>query len=759
MIHVILLKRNIPWFVEFFTELLLQIGLVPIQETDADILKNVSDKDKLQKLHQRFTSKVGVVGKANQRNKSSQRLSLDPASNDQNNDNNNIGSGGKMTSPDYHFSGNQEFFFRFMNFVDSYAFSIHLRNRLVALVTKMWLSNDTKGIEQRIMKMQMLSKFLGVLAFSPNWIDDNIALGTSLTNGMEDVTTPFFEIKRFVEKGWHERRLIVTIPWVVSFIQMISWDESSVRRPYYREAFSLLRKIHKWCVETMLDGLNHHSPNILLLSLQLESLFSDVVGLGEIECISSFELNLPSDNSASALDDLYFGFSEPFILSLSTHLDDLQKLVMNLSSVGSNQAITHGTSKKLKPYVLSSYPSTMTLSLIGEKQLQETVTTNNSGSLHQTGEEDKIIGKMIESFFHQHKDLQSICDFIIDLSLKSASKDLNKLGVDFKVKESYFHHFSNSAMPLPDPVDIDWYLKMLRNVEVDTYEPAIQDFNQVINAYITNAIDTIFPPDINSQVKDIAKSICISHACRKGDSIVTSFIRVEVKKVIDEHINKSLKNPKSHQSRLAADLRLYYCCDLIQLSSTVQNLNAGLNKILSSDLSFIDGLSISELKVVKDTLKPMHNFITSHRSSNRMIPLRKDLQSIFKDLLVNLINAMKKVLPQNSYGQFCDASKAQIQTFLEAIEVVSDIIALNIFPAEKQIFSNYLCDQSVYNTLLLWNGSGKNSMRVILEATAHSAIKKSQLEETIIKQIATADMCQKSTFSSFQLLGALRQMD
>lgn len=39
---------NAPWFAELFTDLLLQIGLVPMQETDADILKNVADKDKLQ---------------------------------------------------------------------------------------------------------------------------------------------------------------------------------------------------------------------------------------------------------------------------------------------------------------------------------------------------------------------------------------------------------------------------------------------------------------------------------------------------------------------------------------------------------------------------------------------------------------------------------------------------------------------------------------------------------------------------------------
>ena len=39
---------NVVWFVSFFCDLLLQIGLVPIGETDRDVLKQVSDQKRLQ---------------------------------------------------------------------------------------------------------------------------------------------------------------------------------------------------------------------------------------------------------------------------------------------------------------------------------------------------------------------------------------------------------------------------------------------------------------------------------------------------------------------------------------------------------------------------------------------------------------------------------------------------------------------------------------------------------------------------------------
>ena len=42
-----LLPGNFDWFSGLFTDLLLQIGLVAVEETDKDVLKQVADKDRL----------------------------------------------------------------------------------------------------------------------------------------------------------------------------------------------------------------------------------------------------------------------------------------------------------------------------------------------------------------------------------------------------------------------------------------------------------------------------------------------------------------------------------------------------------------------------------------------------------------------------------------------------------------------------------------------------------------------------------------
>ncbi len=42
-----LLTVNMMWFAQFYCDLLLQVGLAPVQETDQELL-NITDQDKLQ---------------------------------------------------------------------------------------------------------------------------------------------------------------------------------------------------------------------------------------------------------------------------------------------------------------------------------------------------------------------------------------------------------------------------------------------------------------------------------------------------------------------------------------------------------------------------------------------------------------------------------------------------------------------------------------------------------------------------------------
>jgi len=152
------------------------------------------------------------------------------------------------------------------------------------------------GLEQRIAKLQLLAKFLGVLIFSPNWNligsrsqdlsgvggDTNTALASAMDEARMhmDCTVPIIPLKKFIEDGWKNLHLVVVIPWVVEFLHMARWDKVSLNSAFYQDVFILLRSIHKVMAHTVCNSSSSsYHTNMQLVVMQLESLFAEVVGL------------------------------------------------------------------------------------------------------------------------------------------------------------------------------------------------------------------------------------------------------------------------------------------------------------------------------------------------------------------------------------------------------------------------------------------------------------------------------------------------
>jgi hypothetical protein len=211
------------------------------------------------------------------------------------------------------------------------------------------------------------------------------------------------------------------------------------------------------------------------------------------------------------------------------------------------------TSKKLKPNSLSSYPSGVSLSLMENNQIQgNNVNNYHRGGLSRNYNGNGITTKMVDSFFRQHKELQLICNFVIDLSIKNASKEiLKKESIESNVKKSYYKHCfhcssedgillsSTSKLTEAQSVDIDWYLGILRSVELDTtFDPLCNAFNKLIQVYMVNAMNALLSPLVTDQVREIVTALSINHACCEGEAVVTSFIRIEVNTNIGEYVKK-----------------------------------------------------------------------------------------------------------------------------------------------------------------------------------------------------------------------------
>ena len=244
------------------------------------------------KLHSRFTSKVA------QKNKSSKALTLHATS--------------SGPAPDEFFTEHQEFFYLFISSVDSYGFCTHLRRRLIHLLLKLSSAQEDRGLERRISEMRMLSKFLGLLVFSPNW---NVSARDLVEETVTQHFTPIIPINNIIKDAYKEGTLIPCIPWVLDFLRMMSWDPISKQIPYYKETFCILRCIQRQVAGQIFGGHILLGTNLLSMMLYLEAFFVDVIGLVEVEHFDNYKLPKMVVGGHKSLNFLSFRFNSKFVVA------------------------------------------------------------------------------------------------------------------------------------------------------------------------------------------------------------------------------------------------------------------------------------------------------------------------------------------------------------------------------------------------------------------------------------------------------------
>ena len=536
---------NVDWFVNLFCDLLLQIGLLPVGETDSEVLRHVTDKKRLQKLHMRFTSKSG------QKSKSSRKLSLDQK-----------GSSLNEVTPEQSFQGHQEFFFMVLQAGDSYRFNTHLKRRLARSISEMSTANETKGLCLHIAKLQLLAKFLGLLVFSPNW-DLSSERGCDVSDAN---SLPPLDLKMHITKAWNDYRLVVVIPWVVKFLSMMRWDVSSKKLPCYAHTFAVLWTINLHCSN---EATHHLQTNMFMVRLQLDALFHDVVGLVSTQNLPTAKLpsraaTNPSDSSAAGspsfttpkslpLDSMPLWFSKQFLISSIPYFEDLFQLLSDLTS--KNIRPGNSGTKKVRPRSISLGSLNSGQKYVSRISLGGTDASPSPWSSSRPGtptDKNGIKERLIDSFFHQHKVLQELCEVIVDRVIKNASHTIKlscvqpmftKGGTDY---EEYFNTAS--------PVSLGDYTKMLESLGDDCKVAGDKLVRHSFSKTIKGALTLLAPPDTDSHVLEIASSLATSHAIKLGEQIVLSAVSDAKSKLSEEFARKESKSkagvPLQHSTKV-----------------------------------------------------------------------------------------------------------------------------------------------------------------------------------------------------------------
>ncbi|GKY96316.1 hypothetical protein MPSEU_000591300 [Mayamaea pseudoterrestris] len=387
----LLLDSNLDWFCNFFCQFLLQIGLVPLEESDQDI-QNLTSQAKLSKLHQRFSDAKhqgrSVGHKVFRVEATPKRPSSTPEEE------------ARLCFP-----GHQEFFFMFIQYADSYKIGRRLLGMLVERVKEHYerlaVPSDV-NLRRSIDELKLLAKFTGLLAFSPNWGTDS---SSPSTDGIIQLYSVGLRLEEIIQHATKDGRIVVTVPWLVECILMAKWDETILNSSKFIRILALLQRLQRrlWRVDSETPCTKVFVATCveqLVSDLSLDShlrLSNDESGFDMIQC----------DNPAC-----WDRTEHSELLAGSKDIEELLAFVSRINPTSFSPLKSPGASRKVRPSRISQ-PSS------GAK--------SNSADDFAVASADSIQKKLVEAFFHKHHDMKPVCELlqkqILADSLRNISRD------------------------------------------------------------------------------------------------------------------------------------------------------------------------------------------------------------------------------------------------------------------------------------------------------------------------------------------------
>lgn len=408
---------------------------------------------------------------------------------------------------------------------------------------------------------------------------------------------------------------------------------------------------------------------MLLLSLQLAPLFNDVIGI--VDAWNLPAVSLPSralkdtvksnshSTNNSPLDAMPLWFSKSFLLSAIPHFEDLFDLVNDFHT-SNNSSSKSGASgaKKVKPHSISGGPlkcfveSNSWQRFSPLRSLSSPMMSNPWSSSRSTttppSSQEGIKDKLIDCFFHQHKDLQQICETTIDRLTRSFSESILQGCVSpvFRDATNYEDYFNRTPC-----MELDEYIVLLQTLDVDANLKARAEMNREFSK-IRETLELLALPSTNAMVRDIASTLAIQHACEKGDQLLRSYIREEKKKLVDEFRRKErkvkagvpLKAVKYQHRPVALNASSTSVKCIVDLTTLLKNIN-------NAD---IDEIALEQLKRAK-------KLATDH-TSNYFIG--REPSPCIRDFEVQLVSMLKGCFSSD------ESSSALLRVAIECTDVL-----------------------------------------------------------------------------------------
>lgn len=343
---------------------------------------------------------------------------------------------------------------------------------------------------------------------------------------------------------------------------------ASKKYQYYTDVLALLWTVNRHCFLASVEDHSYLQTNMLLVSLQLTTLFNDVVGI-----IPAWNLNsvtLPAraylgskfagateNNPFSAVNPVSFDvlplwFTKSSLFTSTKYFEDLFELVDDFISANKNSNSKSGASfgRKVTPCSITSVPlndfsesnglqSLTPLRSLNSHMMTSPWSNSKTSTAVQPSGKTAIQEKLSDCFFHQHNELKQLCEMIIDRVMKNFAETTLPHCISLIFRDgatSYEDYFKR-----PPFMELNEYIELLQSLDVDANFKARTEMNDQFGRIIRGTLELLSPPNTNPMVRDIASTLAIQHASRKADQAIRSFIREEKKKLVDDFLRKERK--------------------------------------------------------------------------------------------------------------------------------------------------------------------------------------------------------------------------
>jgi hypothetical protein len=574
---------NVPWFADFFCDLLLQTGLVPLQETDTDLLR-IAGKEKLQKLHKRFGSMVPLTEKSTKKLVAERhfRESI-PA-----------------VAAQQFFPGHQEFFFLFLMSADSFIFGLHLRRVLAQNIKKLAAATTVRDFERQILKMQLLGRFVGVLFFAPNWVSSTTKQQSPsllLSTALCEISIAGLPMLEMLGEACQNGNLVSFVPWVVEVLKMSIWDRGARNSFEVRQLLAYLRQIQLlYCRRDERTETTNSVRELIFGSI--EAMLDEVLGLGRTTSLELTALKL-APMQETGLDCIDFTFSSTLLFASYSHLEELMALISKLSRPENSTLTSPRISRKLRPSFIS--PTVSPDQKLTHSSHAEEIAGEGGLVPSQTRRNTTIHAKLRFTFFHQHSNLKEASEFAMDQILKLCSAKLLKAVIHPTLTQSLAdgsNHVDSERCALA---------------------ASLEFIRSELHSRIGQVLDALVDSRTSQKVKSIACSLAVNHGLEVGNAMASAMVATAMKSMPGAILTNDRRRLFDGYSTNCEIVQT----NLVYITGCLRDLLIELKMRMDGDFSGVD-------KLIQKVLKDFEEWLAKSGST---VPIGNEFRSFIQVLL------------------------------------------------------------------------------------------------------------------------------